>query len=91
MRERVSAKVHETLSAFGLNENKDSTLSKKPTIDFKLYIDPAAKKSFRTSVLSSMEKFVLDIQLKEFIRAFGKSLGSISPQQTKLNFDTLFL
>jgi ABC-2 type transport system permease protein len=88
LRERVSAKVHETLSAFGLNENKDSTLSKKPTIDFKLYIDPAAKKSFRTSVLSSMEKFVLDIQLKEFIRAFGKSLGSISPQQTKLNFDT---
>jgi ABC-2 type transport system permease protein len=88
LRERVSLKVNETLSAFGLNENKDSTLLKKPTIDFKVYIDPAAKKSFRSSVLSSMEKFVLDIQLKEFIRAFGKSLGSISPQQTKLNFDT---
>jgi ABC-2 type transport system permease protein len=88
LRERVSAKVNETLSAFGLNEGKDSTSKKKPTIDFKLYIDPAAKKSFRTSVLSSMEKFVLDIQLKEFIRAFGNSLGSIAPQKNKLNFDT---
>lgn len=88
LRERVNGKVQETLRAFGLLEKSESVSTSKPTIEFKVFIDPAAKKSFRTSVLSSMEKFVSDIQLKEFIKAFGTSLSAVAPQKEKLDFDT---
>jgi len=88
LRSRVTKKVNETLSAFGLADSNGQVKSNQPSINLKLYIDPAAKKSFRTSVRSSMEKFVSDLQLREFIRTMGNSLGALGNSKNTLNFET---
>ncbi len=84
LRDKVQQKVNLTLKDFGMLKDSVKEIAVQD-IPFKIFVDPATKKSFRTAVFSSIEKFVSDIQLKEFISVFRSSLGVTTPKQEPMD------
>lgn len=82
-RENVETKVSSMLAEFGLGEA--ITNNKNDTLKIEIYLDPATKKSFRTSINSSLREFTSKIESKMIMESFMAQLSDGSGQK-EMNF-----
>ncbi|WP_027378923.1 ABC transporter permease [Chryseobacterium daeguense] len=73
----IESKVQTIVSSFGLET--DSAATKKPVSKAKeihLYFDPAVNSGFKSSVMSSVDKMVFEIENKKIYKSFQDQLGT---------------
>ena len=81
IRNNVTKLVQQTLNADSLYQPEKSTAA--DSVDIKIYIDPITKKSFLTSVTSTLREFISNIKTKIMFRTFSNQLADIIPDKKK--------
>lgn len=82
----VEKRVTAMLASFGLTE-KDSLSAQRDSIQLVIFFDPAAKPAFRSSVNSSLEKFIMRTEMETQLRIFSQKLGEASGLQQQTESD----
>jgi ABC-2 type transport system permease protein len=80
VRQNVEVKVTTMLSGFGMGE-VTTNIPQADSLNIEIYLDPAAKKSFRTSIVSSLKEFTSKIESKMIMESFMAQLSNGSEEQ----------
>lgn len=75
IRSNAELLIHKMFSAE--NDQAPPTTSGAQVV---LYFDPVTKNTFKNSIVSSLEKFVSEIELKFFMKAFSKDMKQLLPE-----------
>jgi ABC-2 type transport system permease protein len=73
VRNNVEKKVGKVLSKLGLNQQDEEGIA-VDSLRIEIYLDPAAKKSFRSAISSSLREFTSKIESKMIMQAFMSQL-----------------
>jgi ABC-2 type transport system permease protein len=64
----------------GMFAEKDSTItSASPASEIIIYFDPVTKNTFKNSIVSSLEKFISEIELRFFMESFSAEMKQLMP------------
>ncbi len=77
LRKKADIRVSKTLEGLGLSEGIDEEAIDK--VNVQLFLDPATKKSFKSSLLSAIRQFTTAIENKILLESFAKSLTEVIP------------
>ena len=77
MNKNVENRVDKMLANFGMAE-KDSTVFQSDSIQLIILFDPAAKIAFRSSVSSTLDKFITRTEMETMLLIFSQKLGEAS-------------
>ncbi len=84
--QKVRENVETMLSRFGIGEESTASVkSKWSPKEVRLYFDPAAQQSFKTSVRSSIDQMISEIESKTIYKAFQEQL---TDDESEVIFDT---
>jgi len=75
IRNNVSLLVQQTLG------ESDGVQKQSDSVEIKIYIDPITKKSFLTSVTSSLREFISEIKTKIMFQAFSDQISELIPDK----------
>jgi ABC-2 type transport system permease protein len=81
IRNNVEDMVHESM---GLLDSAGQNVSKSQQFDIQLVIDPVAKKSFVSSVTSSLHEFISELKSQIMFRTFSDEIQALMPDGTKM-------
>ncbi len=74
IRNNVQLLVQETMGV-------EEATAKSDSVEIKIYIDPITKKSFLTSVTSSLREFISEIKTKIMFQTFSKQIEELIPDK----------
>ncbi len=77
IRKNVIALVDETMNTD--STTKDTVETAADSVEIKIMIDPVAKKSFLTSVTSSLHEFISEVKTKIMFQAFSEQIADVIP------------
>ncbi|MEO6729889.1 MAG: ABC transporter permease [Ferruginibacter sp.] len=80
IRKNVTRLVNETMEPNAAVQN--NVLSKADSVEIKILIDPIAKKSFLTSITSSLREFISEVKTKIMFQAFSEQIAEIIPDRS---------
>jgi len=76
LEKKVDENVGGILSEFGLEDTTDSLVNTNPNHkEVRLYFDPAAQQSFKSSVKNGIDKMISQIEAQSIYTAFQEQLG----------------
>jgi len=77
LQKKIDQNVEGILAEFGLEEEEESTPSKENITqkEIRLYFDPAAQITFKSSVKNGIDKMISQIETQSIYRAFQEQMG----------------
>ncbi len=86
IRNNVTKLVQQTLNTDSVPVASDKS-SVKDSVDITIFVDPITKKSFLTSVSSTLREFVSNIKTKIMFKTFADQLAEIIPDKKKTPYN----
>ena len=77
IRKNVTALVDETMNTDSTAKNTVNAAT--DSVEIRIMIDPVAKKSFLTSVTSSLHEFISEVKTKIMFQAFSEQIAEVVP------------
>ena len=80
IRRNTTRLVNETMEPDSMG--KENSLAKTDSVEIKILIDPVAKKSFLSSVTSSLREFISEVKTKIMFQTFSGQIAAIIPDKS---------
>jgi ABC-2 type transport system permease protein len=87
IRQNATFKANKTLTALGFPISQSDIQEVTDSVNLKIFIDPALKKSFKSSVLTTLEKYTSKIEMKIALKMFIEEMAKIFPKFKDLEFE----
>ena len=81
IRKNVTQLVNETLNTDTVTTHNMATIS--DSVEIIILADPAAKKSFLTSITSNLHEFISDVKTKIMFQTFTEQVAEVIPDKSK--------